>query len=447
MPEDRKHRPGAGGIAPALALVTAALLAGCTDGGGPFATRSATTVGDPAVAGTVAPRLDNKGTVQSDLIASLLARRSVLPAGSSFATVAASVLAASSGAAEAELRVARLTAKARSKNWLPSIDPNVSLSSLGSLAASLILDQAIFDNGRRKAERAFAAADVEVAAVTLASDLNQRVYEGLKLYIEAQRADELSAVTETALTRMRDFDRIMSVRVKGGLSDRSEYRVIAQKLAEMEAMHSQEREAATTARAELAAMTKGGLDGLSGLTTLPPDPGAPEPLSVLAARGEAARTRAEVQVARAGLLPGFGGKASVDRGGDLDGGLALDGEGLGFGRKDKLRALEEAEDAALRRIDEADETARRRIVTLEREIASLTAQEAEDSALLRQMAANLDLFTAQYKSGRRTLIELVGQFESYTRMQRDHATLKYRITLARLEIARERGVLVDGAAM
>ena len=119
---------------------------------------------------------------------------------------------------------------------MPSIGPNVSLSSLCSLAASLILDQAIFDNGRRKAERAFAAADVEVAAVTLASDLNQRVYEGLKLYIEAQRADELSAVTETALARMRDFDRIMSVRVKGGLSDRSEYRVIAQKLAEMEAM-------------------------------------------------------------------------------------------------------------------------------------------------------------------------------------------------------------------
>ena len=111
------------------------------------------------------------------------------------------------------------------------------------------------------------------------------------------------------------------------------------------------------------------------------------------------------------------------------------------------RVLLRCIDQCLRRIDAAAETARRRIVTLEREIASLTAQEAEDSALLRQMAANLDLFTAQYKSGRRTLIELVGQFESYTRMQRDHATLKYRITLARLEIARERGVLVDGAAM
>lgn len=98
-------------------------------------------------------------------------RISILPKGSAFARVAQSVLTAGSGTAEAELRVARLTARAKSKNWLPSIGPDVSMTSLGSLAASLLLDQAIFDNGRRKAERAYAAADVEVAAVSLATDL------------------------------------------------------------------------------------------------------------------------------------------------------------------------------------------------------------------------------------------------------------------------------------
>ena len=149
------------------------------------------------------------------------------------------------------------------------------------------MDQAILDNGRRKAERAFAAADVEVTAVALASDLNQRVYEGLKHYVESQHAAELASMTEAALVRMRDFERIIGIRVDGGLSDRSEYRVIAQKLSEMEATLSQQREAAATARAELAAMSQGGLDGIGGVTTLPADPGAPEPLSVLQARGEA----------------------------------------------------------------------------------------------------------------------------------------------------------------
>ena len=439
MPVTSKRRPGAGAFPPALVLLSAACLAGCL--GGEPAARSAA---DP---GLVAPVLDRKGAVQSDLIGALAARRSVLPAGSSYARVAASVLAAGSGAAEAELRVARLTAKAKSKNWLPSLGPNVSLNSLGSLAASLLLDQAILDNGRRKAERAYSAADVEVAAVHLAAELNQRVYDGLKLYIEAQRAAELAGITETALVRMRDFDRIMGIRVEGGLSDGSEYRIIAQKVAEMEATLSQEREAVTTAWAELAAMSQGGLEGLKGLGPLPPDGGTPEPLNVLLARGEASRTKAEIAMARAGLMPGFGAQATVDKSGDVTGGLLLDGEGLGFGRKDNLRALDEAEVSALRRIDQAKETADRRIVALQREIASLTAQEAQQARVLGQMEINLNLFTEQYKAGGRTLIERVNQFEALVRMRRDQASMKYRIAVARLEIARERGVLVDGAAM
>ncbi|MFZ1470071.1 MAG: TolC family protein [Paracoccaceae bacterium] len=430
-------------MSPALALIAAGLLTACVNSDAAVS-RSAS---DPAAALLDKPQLGPKGAVQSTLIADLSARKSVLPAGSAFAKVAASVLAASAGAAEAELRVSRLTARARSKNWLPRIGQNVSLTSLGSVAASLLLDQALFDNGRRKAERSFAAADVEVAAIALASDLNQRVYEGLKNYVEIQHANALAAITETSLVKMRDFQRIMALRVEGGISDRSEYRILQQTLAETEATLSQEREAAKTAAADLAAMSDGGLDGISGLTPLPGDTGAPDPLSVLQARAEASRTQAEVQMARAGLMPGLGAQATVDKAGSLDGGLALDGEGLGFGRRDQLQALEESEQVSLRKIDEADETARRRIVSLEREIASLTSQQAQQGILLGQMAANLDLFTEQYKAGRRTLLELVSQFESYARMQRDQTSLKYQIVLARLDIARQRGVLVDGAAM
>lgn len=442
MPDDRKHWSGAGRLLPALATAAACLLAGCVGGGGdPAASRADMSASEPV------PALDRKGTVTSSVIDDLRARPSVLPGSGPYAKVADSVLTASAGTAEAELRVARLTAKAKSKNWLPSIGPDVSLTSLGSLAASLILDQAIFDNGRRKAERAFAAADVEVAAVTLAIDLNERVYEGLKLYVEAQRANDLGALTDKALVRMHDFERIMSIRVEGGLSDRSEYRIIEQKLAEMDATRMQEREAARTAWAELEAMSAGGLEGLGGLSAIPPDNGAPETLTVLLAKGEAARTTAEVQMARAGLMPGFGAKASIDKTGSLDAGLSLDGEGLGFGRKDSLRALEESEDVSRRKVEEAKETSNRRIVALEREIATLAAREAQEAIVLTQTEANLGLFTEQYKAGRRSLIELVGQFESLVRMQRDHASLKYEIAMARLEIARERGVLVDGARM
>jgi adhesin transport system outer membrane protein len=447
MLENRKTRPGAGAVAPRLALMAACLLAGCMGGEGlPFASRSAQSPGDPA-ATHPAPHLDKSGAVHSGLIAELTARDSILPDGSPFARVAESVLRAESGAARAELRVSRLTAKAKSKNWLPSIGPDVSLTSLGSLAASLVLDQAILDNGRRKAERDFAAADVEIAAVTLAVDLNQRVHDGLKHYIEGQRATELAGLTETALVRMRDFHRIVSIRVDGGLSDKSEFRIVAQKLAEMEALLTQEQEAADTAWAELAAMSDGGLDGVAGLAGLPPDGGAPESLNVLMARAEASRTEAEVRMARAGLMPGLGASTSVDKTGDVDAGLSLDGEGLGFGRKDSLRALEESADVSQRRIAEAEETSERRIVALEREIATLTAQEAQEAIVLAQMSSNLDLFTEQYRAGRRSLLELVGQFESLVARKRDHASLKYAIALARIEIAQERGVLVDGAAM
>ena len=84
--------------------------------------------------------------------------------------------------------MARLKAEARSKNWLPSIGPTVSLTSLGSVVAQLVVEQAILDNGRRKAERDHAAADVDVSAVMLVQDLNGRVHDGLAAYVNAQRA-------------------------------------------------------------------------------------------------------------------------------------------------------------------------------------------------------------------------------------------------------------------
>lgn len=98
-------------------------------------------------------------------------RRSLLAEDSAYGQVAAAAIAASSRAAEAELISAKLRAEAASKNWLPTLGPSVSLTELGDLVAGLLIEQVLFDNGRRKAERAFAAADVEVAAVNLSEDM------------------------------------------------------------------------------------------------------------------------------------------------------------------------------------------------------------------------------------------------------------------------------------
>jgi adhesin transport system outer membrane protein len=57
------------------------------------------------------------------------------------------------------------------------------------------------------------------------------------------------------------------------------------------------------------------------------------------------------------------------------------------------------------------------------------------------------MFTEQYKVGRRTLLELVGEHDRHARLERDQAALGFEIVLKRLAIARERGVLVNGALM
>ena len=76
---------------------------------------------------------------QSALIETLLNRRSVLGAGA-LAEVANAVLAANSRAAEADLRAAKLRAEARANNWLPSLGPSVSLTSLGAVVSTMVVE-------------------------------------------------------------------------------------------------------------------------------------------------------------------------------------------------------------------------------------------------------------------------------------------------------------------
>lgn len=442
MPKDRTHGSGAGEKSPARPLAALGLatlvLAGCVSGGDGITSRMSLRPAD-----TAAPKTEG-GSV---LISGLQARRSVLPLGGAYGKVADAVLEADAGAAAAELRIARLRSDARAKNWLPQLGPAVTLSSLNGLAAGLLLEQALFDHGKRKAERTYAAADVEVAAVSLSTDINQRVFEGLTHYVNAERARAQGAVAARATERLAGFADIMRQRVEGGLSDRSEMQVIAQKLSEMQATAAADHEAEISAMAELAAMTATPVDSLRGIDHLAVIGNTTEPLALVKARSEGARSIAESRIARAGLMPSLTANADLTSDG-IDPGLRLGGSGLlGWGTKEELAALDATTDVVDRRTTEAGETAERRIVALERQIAQYQSQLAAGNSVLTQTAGNLDLFTEQYKLGRRTLLELVGQYDSYARLERDQVSLGYGIALLELEIARDRGLLVDGARM
>jgi adhesin transport system outer membrane protein len=433
----------------------AGLLAGCMNSDGPGVSMfGGSKPSGPAAMGSSLTEIGlaasdqaGRGEQRSIIIDDLIARRSVLPRSGPYAQVASAVLTANKGPAAAELRVARLKAEAKSKNWLPSLGPSISLTSLGSLAASMLVEQVLFDNGNRKAERAYAAADVEIAAVGLSDEMNTRVYEGLSYYITAQQAEAQAAVGTKGLAQLQDYGRIMGLRVSGGLSDRSEERVIQQKIAEMQAALMTDRDTAKTAMAELNAMAQVPLTGLSGLAPLAAPSGAMEPLSVQQSSAEGRRTVAEAKMARAGLLPGLTASGNIASGG-VTSGLSIDTDnGIGLGMGASLAAARASEQVAAQRTDSARDDANRKIVALDRQIVTLKAREAQGVGVLAQTESSLNMFTEQYKFGRRSLIELVGMFETFAGLERQQVAIKYDIAILELQTAKIRGVLVDGVRM
>ena len=392
--------------------------------------------------GAAAAGRDEAGSV---IVADLQARRSALPDGGAFDQVAGPVLAANSRTAESELRVARLREEAQSKNWLPTLGPNISLSSLGNVVASLVIDAVIFDNGRKKAEREFARADVEVAAVNLAIDTNDRVRTALGLYLDAQKAREQAALYDVAQQDMARFEYIMNERVKGGVSDMSDLNVIRQKLASVKAEHMASAEGARAALAELNAMSVKKLDGVSGLSDVRVAKHDARPLAVLLAEAEKERAVAGATIERAGYLPGLGASASVTKAG-VNGALDLAPQnGIGFGTGASLEAIEAATEAAGRHVIQTGEAAERRLAKREAELTGLSRQVGEAGVLAQQAKANLDLFQRQYDAGQRQVMDVVGVYETWLRQEETRIGLKYRIAEARLDIAGDLGLLADGS--
>ncbi len=423
-------------------------LAGCLSdmGDGSGAANLVSRLKSPDNTSVPKPTHTEKVNAESQIIQGLARRKSALPSGSSFEQVGTAVLAANSRAAESELRSARLRSEAASKNWLPKLGPQVSLTSLGSLVANLVVDQVLFDNGRLKGEREFAIADVEVAAVSLAQDTNDRVHTALGLYTDAVEAREKAALSQRSLQDMGHFAWIMQERVKGGVSDMSDLNILNQKLSEIKASQTANTERAATSVAELNAMSIQPLSGLRGVPSFEVKSTSAQPLTVVLAEAEKTRTIAAAKVERAGQLPGLSAGGTIGENSNL--GLNVKSDQLiGFGTGASLKAIEAAKEAAGRRVSQANEDANRQLRKLEGQIAAKSRQAGEAANLTIAAKQNLDLFQEQYDAGQRQVMDVVGVYETFARQQQAEVTLKYEAVRLKLEMAQILGVLADGNAI
>ena len=391
---------------------------------------------------STASTYDDKLNSESNVINGLVARRSALPNGSAYDQVTSAVLAANVRSAESELRSARLRAEAASTNWLPTIGPSISLTSLSDVIVNFVVDQVLFDNGRKKGEREFAKADVEVVAVAFAQDTNDRAATGLKLYLAAAEGREKASLAETTLEDMARFEYIMSERVRGGVSDMSDLNIIRQKLSEIHAAQTAGRETTRSAIAELNAMSVQPLQGVRGLTKLKVSATDAQPPKVTKAEAEMTREIAAAKIDRASQLPGVSLSGTVGKNSNI--GVKAGGAQFGLGTGARLKAIEIAKETAGRRVSQANEDSNRALRKLESQIAAKTRQASEATNLTAQAKNNLDLFQAQYKAGQRQVMDVVGVYQTFSKAQEAEVTLKYEAATLRVEMARILGVLADG---
>ncbi|MFW2589151.1 TolC family protein [Sagittula sp. SSi028] len=386
-------------------------------------------------------------TDASEIIQALQTRPTVIISGTPYAQVANAVIASDARVAQAELRVAQLRAEAAQKNWMPRIGPNISLTSLGDFVAQLVIEQVIFDNGRKVAERDLAKANVERAAVGLVDDGNTRVYDALSLYVTAEENRDLSRHLNAAYEDMADFEWVMQQRVQGGVSDMSDLNILQQKLASIRARSGEAQEATATAIAELNAMAVRPLSELRGLGEMR-DADAGEALGVLRARAEREQALAEARIARASHLPGLAATGSLDRSGRLGGGLEVTTDSLfGLGTMAEFEAIEATKETADRRVVQAREVAARQIASQQSRLTAYRRQAAEAAGLTTAAKQNLDLFQRQFEGGQRQVMDVVGTYETYAAAMETEIQLKYKAARAELELARLRGALAEGASI
>jgi adhesin transport system outer membrane protein len=277
----------------------------------------------------------------------------------------------------------------------------------------------------------------------LAQDTNDRVHTALELYTTGAEAREKAVLAQATLKDMSHFQWVMSQRVRGGVSDRSDLNILNQKLGEIKADQARNLELERTSVAELNAMSARPLGDLHGVPDFRVPPNAAQPLTVTLAEADKTRAVAQAKVDRASQLPGLSAGGTVGDSTNL--GLQVKSDTLiGFGTGASLRAIEATKEAANRRVAQANEDANRQLNKLESQIAAKARQAKEAEGLTRQAKANLDVFQRQYDAGQRQVMDVVGVYETFARQQQTQVTLKYDVVRLRLEMARILGVLADG---
>lgn len=380
----------------------------------------------------------------SAIIADLQARPSAVKPGTPFAAVADAVIASDARVADAELDVALLRKEASKYNWLPTIGPDISLTSLGDFVAGIVVNQVLFDNGRKKAERDLATHNVEVAAVNLVDSGNKRVYDALNLYVSAIEGRDRQQHYKTSEKDMAQFEWVIQQRVDGGVSDMSDLNVVRQKLATIRAQMDEAQEAEETAFAELNAMAERDLSGLRGIGTLT-DARTGKPLEVIRAEAQRDVDIAQARINRAAHLPGLSATGNVNNTGST-GALEVTTDQLfGFGTKAELKALEIVRENAGRQVEEAQQQANRDIAAQSKRFEAYRRQAIEAERLTRDAKTNLDLFETQFEYGQRQVMAVVGVYETYSDALEKELELKYKAQRAALELARLRGALAKGA--
>lgn len=405
------------------------------------------------------PRDETKSSISrsaeeapSPVIAALQSQQSVLPDGSVYAEISRALFAAENRAAAADLRVARLRAEAQSKAWLPKLGPTVSLTSLGAVVAGLVVEQVIFSGGQRKADQMAAKADVEVAAVNLAIDANDRLAQAIRLHIEAQQAAAIVQQSDKALGRLREIARVAEARVNGGIADSSDFAIVQLKMAQVQARRADAQRARDVARAKLADMLLVPVDGLTGAPDIPLADTPVAPLDMLKAYAERDRSLAIAAQGRAGLMPKVSANGSLVNNSDtgLDTALSLDlgtEGGIGFDTGDRLKAYTIEEEAAQRLYAQTEKEIRATRKDLQYKLSTLTGQLTQSEALLRRALSNQRLFVDQFEIGQRTVMDVASVYETALDEEITTIRLRHEILKTKLEIARMDGRLVSGTLL
>lgn len=390
-------------------------------------------------------------SAESELISELALRKSAYPVGSRNAQIAHAVMKNATRVASTDLWAAELRVMAASKNWLPEITPRLSLGGLGAMVAQIAVEQLLFDNGHRKALREVEWAELEMAAVDVSIDANNRVHDALSLLVEAAYHAKEAAVAENAVLRMSALAEVVALRSDSGYGDPGDGSSIMLRLAEM-----RDRQASSSRRQARA------LNELERLAGRHPEalPGADETLelglvtegltslSVLRAAAERDRKDAEARASRAAMLPRIGLSGTMQRSdGETRSEVALlaGAEGvIGLGTRSAIAAqnarIAVAEQTLLQAKEDASRSMRRASADLLEMVASFDRMDS----LIAMAHGTSSLYLAQFREGRRSIVEVVGSFDTLWSLQSRKSQLWAEAEQARLALGRDLGVLIDG---